>query len=243
VDTGGGMNGDGGPPRWTRAGFAEGARLTLPLLPGVIVMAAAIGTISAQKGLSLIETTLMSALVFGGTSQLVALEAWSPHLGWAGVITVTLVAGTVNLRYFLMTASMRRWLVGLPAWQVYPALLFNVDANWLVAMRYHADGGRDPGIYVGSGITLWLCWTGFSIPGYLLGRLVQDSARYGLDMALILFFAAMLVPLWKGRRRALAWAFGGAVALGTSMLLPGFWFVVAGALAGGVAGGFIDEPE
>jgi predicted branched-subunit amino acid permease len=225
------------------AGFVEGARLTLPLLPGIIVMATAIGTISAQKGLSLVETASMSALVFGGTSQLIALEAWAPHLGWAGVITVMLVSATVNLRYFLMTASMRRWLAGLPAWQVYPALLFNVDANWLVAMRYHADGGRDPTIYLGSGVTLWLCWAGFSIPGYLVGSFVQHPERYGLDLTLILFFAALLVPLWRGKRRALAWTVGGAVALITSVLLPGFWFVVAGALAGGVAGGFIDDSE
>jgi predicted branched-subunit amino acid permease len=235
----------GAPKRaaWTRAGLAEGARLALPLVPGTLVMAAAIGTLAAQKGLTLMETTLMSALVFGGASQLVALEIWTPRFGWAALMTVALVTATVNLRYFLMTASMRPWFAGLPAWQVYPALLFTVDANWLVAMRYHAEGGRDPGIYVGCGGTLWLLWVAGTVPGHVLGGLISDPGRYGLDLALPAFFAAMLVPLWRGARRALPWLIAAVTALAVSALVPGWWFIIAGALAGSVSGGFIHERQ
>lgn len=228
---------------WTRAGLLEGARLALPLVPGTLVMAAAIGTLAVQKGLTLAETVLMSALVFGGASQLVALEIWMPRFGWTALFTVGLVAATVNLRYFLMTASMRPWFAGLPAWQVYPALLFTVDANWLVAMRYHAEGGRDPGIYVGCGFTLWVLWVAGAVPGHALGGLISDPGRYGLDLALPAFFAAMLVPLWGGVWRAIPWLIAAAVALIVSAFLPGWWFIIAGALAGSISGGFIREPS
>jgi predicted branched-subunit amino acid permease len=227
--------------RWSRAGLIEGARLSLPLLPGTLAMAAAIGTLAAQKGMTLLETTLMSALVFAGASQLVALEVWVPRFGWAALATVALVTATVNLRYFLMTASMRPWLVGMPAWKVYPALMFTVDANWLVAMRYHGDGGRDPGVFLGCGVTLWLFWVAGTVPGHILGGLIRDPGRYGFDLALPAFFAAMLVPLWRGPRWALPWAVAGATALVVSLLLPGWWFIIAGALAGSFAGGFVDE--
>jgi predicted branched-subunit amino acid permease len=57
------------------------------------------------------------------------------------------------------------------------------------------------------------------------------------------FFAAMLVPLWRGARRALAWCVAGAVALAVDYFVGGWWFVLAGALAGSAAGGFIDDRE
>lgn len=230
-------------PRWTLDGLAEGARLSLPLLPGTLAMAAAIGTLAAQKGLSLAEITLMSGVVFGGASQLVALEIWTPTFPLGALLTVALVTATVNLRYVLMTASMRPWLEGMPTWKAYPALLLTVDANWLLAMRYRADGGTDPGVFLGSGLMLWLFWVAGTIPGHLLGGLVSDPKKFGLDLALPAFFVAMLVPLWRGPRWAIAWIVAGATALIVSVLLPGWWFIIAGALAGSVTGGFIDERE
>jgi predicted branched-subunit amino acid permease len=204
-------------------------------------MAMAIGTLAAQKGLTLVETVTMSALMFAGASQLVALEVWTPRFTGAALITIALIAGTVNLRYLLMTASMRPWLSGMPAWQIYPALMFTVDANWLVAMRYHGEGGRDPSIFLGSGLILWVFWVAGTVPGHLLGRMVSDPARLGLDLALPAFFAAMLVPLWKGPRWAITWLVAGGVALAASMLLPGWWFIIIGALAGSVSGAFVDD--
>ena len=63
-------------PYWSLAGLRHGVRITLPLLPGTIVFAMALGTIAAQKGLSLFETALMSFLTYSGAAQLVALEIW-----------------------------------------------------------------------------------------------------------------------------------------------------------------------
>ena len=230
-------------PRWTLAGTLQGARMSTALLPGCLAMAMAIGALAAQKGLTLLDTVLMSGILFAGASQLVALEVWSPRFTLAGLITVALVSATVNLRYLLMTASLRPWTHRMPAWQVYPALLFTVDANWLVAMRYRAEGGQDPSVFLGSGLILWVVWVAGAIPGHLIGSLVSDPRAYGLDLALPAFFAAMLVPLWKGPRWALAWLVAGVVALVFSALVPGWWFIIVGALAGSVAGGFVDGRE
>ena len=51
----------------------------------------------------------------------------------------------------------------------------------------------------------------------------------------------MLVPLWRGPRRAAPWAIAGAVALIVQYLVPGYWYIVIGSLAGAFSGGFIDE--
>jgi len=52
----------------------------------------------------------------------------------------------------------------------------------------------------------------------------------------------MLVPLWRGPRRGVAWVIAGAVALAVQHFVPGWWFIVAGSIAGAIAGGFL-EPD
>jgi 4-azaleucine resistance transporter AzlC len=230
-------------PRFTLAGMREGVRLSVALLPGCLAMAVAIGTLAAQKGLDLAETVLMSAVLFAGASQLVALEIWTPRFTLPALVTVALVTAAVNLRYLLMTASLRPWFAGMPASQAYPSLLLTVDANWIVAMRYRREGGADPGVFLGSGLVLWVCWVVGAVPGYLIGSQIADPARFGLDLALPAFFAAMLVPLWRSPRWAITWVVSGAVSLTVWLIVPGWWFIVAGAIAGSVAGGFVDEPD
>jgi predicted branched-subunit amino acid permease len=50
----------------------------------------------------------------------------------------------------------------------------------------------------------------------------------------------MLVPLWKGAGPALPWLLAGTVALTVHALVPGYVFIIAGALAG-VAAAMVTE--
>ena len=69
---------DHGPkPYWSLSGLWQGVRFVLPVLPGAAVFGAAFGAVAAAKGLSFTEAVLMSAIVFAGASQLVAMEIWS----------------------------------------------------------------------------------------------------------------------------------------------------------------------
>jgi 4-azaleucine resistance transporter AzlC len=226
---------------WSRAGFAEGVRLALPVMPGMVMFGMAFGALAAQKGLSLLEAALMSAVVYAGASQFVALEMWPDVATLGGIAAIALVTATVNMRFILMTAALRPWFRDLPSSQSYPALFTVTDPGWLIAMDYHARGGRDAGVLVGGGLSFWLLWVGSTIPGYLLGALVSDQKAFGFDVILPAFFAAMLVPLWRGARRAVPWAIAGGVALLVAAFVPGWWFIIAGSVAGAVAGGMIDD--
>jgi predicted branched-subunit amino acid permease len=228
-------------PYWSLPGLVLGARLCGAMVPGTMVFAAAYGTLAAQKGLTLFETVLMSALVFGGASQLVGLEVWTNPLTISTIISLAVVTGIVNARFILMGASMRPWFGAFPPWQAYTALIGTVDANWIVAMRYRSEGGSDASVYVGAGLTLYVIWTSCAVPGYLLGAFIADPKRFGFDLMVPIFFAAMFVPMWRGVRRAAGWAIAGAVALIAYFLIPGWWFIVIGALTGSIAGAFIDE--
>ena len=230
-----------GKPSWSLAGLRLGALLSLPVLPGMIVFGIAVGATAARKGFSLLDSILMNVLVYGGASQMVAMEVWPERITLASLAALALLTATVNARMLLIGASLRPWLGPLPSWQSYPMLHLSTDPGWLIAMRYRADGGNDAAVFLGSDLLVWTAWLGATTAGYLLGALVADPRRIGLDLVMPIFFAAMLIPLWRGGRRAMAWGVAGAVALATQQLVPGWWFVIAGALAGSIAEGFADE--
>lgn len=230
-------------PYWTLPGLVEGAWRSTALLPGTAIFSLVCGTVAAQKGLSLVDAVLMNALVFAGASQLVALEVWTNPLSVGTIASLALLATIVNARFVLMGAALRPWLGALPAWQVYPPLLLTTDATWIVGMRYRAEGKGDAAIYLGAGLAIWAVWVAAVAPGYLLGAFIADPKRYGIDLMLPIFFAAMLVQFWRGARRAIGWAVAGAVALVAAQLVAGWWFIVIGAIAGSIVGGFVDDAR
>ena len=228
-------------PRWTLEAFRLGAVGMLPLLPGLFAFGMAFGTVAARKGFTLFETVLMSATVFAGMSQVIVVESWPERLTLPAIASAALVAGMVGMRFLLIGASLRPWLGTSSALKVYPTLYLLTEPNWLLSMRYRADGGGDPAFLLGSGVIVWIFWVAAAAPGYWLGAAVADPTVYGLDLVMPAFFTAMLVSLWRGPRRSIAWVIAGAVALLTQMAFGGFWFVLCGSLAGAVAGGLIDD--
>ena len=219
-------------PIVTRAGLLEGVRMVAPALPGVIVFAGAFGAAASAKGLSLFDALAMSALVYAGMSQMVALEAWPAMWNWAAVASLALLTAVVNSRMVLQGAALQPWLKAHPDRFNAAHLFFLTDANWLVGSRYHGEGGRDVGVLIGAGAALWVLWIAFTVPGHLVGGLMDDPRRFALDLVMPVFFAIMLVPLWKGRRAAVPWVVAGLVALVASRLLPGHLFILCGAVSG-----------
>ncbi|EJW12490.1 putative branched-chain amino acid transport protein AzlC [Rhodovulum sp. PH10] len=228
-------------PPYSRAGFRLGMKLALPLVPGGIALALATGASAARIGLSFFENALMCATVFASAAQLVVMEVWPQHFTLGAIAGMMLIVFTVNTRMLLISASLRPWLGGLPGW-IYPTLHLTTDPGWLVSIRYTAQGGRDAGVFFGASVVFAVAWYVATLVGWWLGSLV-DPKTFGVDLVMPIFFAAMLVPLWRGRRAAIPWVVAGAVALATEALFGGFAFIVAGAVAGSLTGGFLGEPE
>ena len=229
-----------GPPV-TLSGAVLGARLTLPLVPGIVVFATAFGAAAAQKGMTLAQVVASSALVYGGAAQMVALEAWRQSWTAAGVIEVALIATVINARMFLMGAALQPWIAGWGAGRTAASAFFLVDASWLIGIRYRNEGGSDFGVFLGAGVFLWVVWVAASVPGFLAGAVVPEPRRFGLDLVMPIFFVLMLVPMWRGLRAALPWAVAALVGISVQALVPGYVFIVAGALAGALAGAFLDD--
>jgi predicted branched-subunit amino acid permease len=231
------------PTRWSMAGFNHGLRLGLPVVPGVIAFGLIVGAVAERQGFTFIQHIALTVLVYSGIAQLVVLELWPKLLDLGTVATFAALTAVIGSRMFLMSVSMRPWFGKLPAWQSYPGLFMLTDASWLIAMRYHGEGGRDPAAYYGAAIIVTLGWIVGTMIGYFLGGFVVEPKKYGLDLVLPVFFAAMLIPLWSGARRAIGWGVAGIVAVAAQQVLPGYWFIIVGAVSGALVGGFLDEGK
>ncbi|WP_262028290.1 AzlC family ABC transporter permease [Microvirga sp. Mcv34] len=227
-------------PHFSAAGLRYGARAALPAFPGFIMFAVAFGTAAAQKGLSLGETLGLSAFVYAGASQMVGLEIWQQAWTPSTILTIMTVTAIVNARMILLGATVQPWLRNEPLARTVLNLFLITEAGWLVGTRYHGEGGRDVGVLLGCGIILWVVWLLATLSGFFAGALVPDPRRFGLDLVMPIFFGVMLVPLWKGAKPALPWLVAGLVSLVVHALVPGYGFIIAGALAGVAAGMLIE---
>lgn len=224
---------------FTREGFRRGARASVPLIIGTFPFGLVVGVISAAKGLSIAETLAMSGLVFGGSSQLLALELWAEP---APVVAVTLAAFVVNLRLAPMGAALAPWLDRLRGARLWGTLATLVDHSFALSMAEMRRGGRDAAFLPGIGVALWCFWMVAVALGHVFGATVRLPPGHPLYFAAPATFCAILVPVWQGVRRDLVpWGLAAAVSLlAWSAGLTAPWPLLAGALAGASLGAWME---
>ncbi|WP_236024809.1 AzlC family ABC transporter permease [Arenibaculum pallidiluteum] len=212
-----------------RAGFIQILPLTIACVPFGLIL----GANAAAKGLSVIEVTLMSALVFAGSAQFVAIDLWQDPAPWAALgLTVLLV----NLRHVLMGASLAGKLDRFGTLGRSIAVFFMADEIWAVAERRAIERGLTPAFYLGAAAPLYLNWLVTTTIGAAVGALVADPRALGFDFAFTAVFIGLVAGFWKGRSSLPVVVASAAAAIAVRHAVPGGWFVVAGALAGiGVA--------
>lgn len=211
----------------------EGLRLCLPVAISVAAYGLVWGVLAGQAGMSLAEVAAMSAFVFAGAAQFVALELWAPVPPVWSLIAATLA---VNLRFVLMTATLRPVFGRLPKGAALWRMHLIADENWAVGMAEMARGRDGAAAMVAGGLLLFVTWLAATAAGRALGTGLDDPARWGLDFAFVAVFLALLVSLWRGLGDLLPWLVAGAVAVAASLLVPGKWYIVLGGLAGSLAG-------
>jgi branched chain amino acid efflux pump len=210
-----------------------GMRESLPVALSVFAYGLVFGVLGRQAGLSGAETILMSAMVFAGSAEFVALGMWATPIPMAGIVMTTLV---VNLRHVLMGAVLSPHLRGLPRSLAYAAAFLLTDESWALTMGAIGKGRGSAGYFIGSGLTVYIAWVGATAVGRLLGGAIRDPARWGLDFAFTTVVIALLAGLWKGKSDLLPWTVAAAVAVTTHAVLPGKWYIVLGGMCGSVVG-------
>lgn len=218
------------------AEFRRGIVACTPILIGVVPFALVLGAQAAQKGLSALEVPLMTGLNFAGGSEFAAIELWTspPH-----ILLIVAITFLVNSRHLLMGAALAPYLRHLPRRKVFPALFVMCDESWALGLadaRRRAAQGIGPAFslpyYAGASIVFYLAWILFTTLGAALGPIIGDIEAYGFGIAFPAVFLVLLRGMWKSFSAARPWFVSLGVAAVTYLVVPGAWYVAAGALSG-----------
>jgi 4-azaleucine resistance transporter AzlC len=203
-------------PGRPRSEFIAGVRAQLPLLLGVTPFGLAYGAYAVEAGIEPGLAQAMSAIVFSGASQFVAVRQMAGDV--AGVVIV-LTAAFVNSRHLLYSASLAPSVEGLPArWRWLLAYLLTDEAYATTAARYRQpDASPHKHWFVlGCGLALWADWQITTAIGVGAGTAVPES--WALDFALPLTFIAVVIPTLTSRPAVAA-----AVVAAVMAVIAGSW--------------------
>ena len=212
-----------------RTEFVAGLRAAAPLLVAMVPIGVVFGAVAIGKGLSPLEASLMSLLVFAGGSQFVAMDLWTHPASWSALGFAALL---VNLRHVLMSASIAGKLDDFRGWRKYAAMLVLTDESWALS-EFRVIANRLTAVFfTGAALSIYIVWNLATLTGALLGSVMGDMSVIGLDFAFPAVFIVLLMGFWKGRETGLVLLASASAACLTHALVPGAWYIAAGALAG-----------
>ena len=219
--------------------FWAGARQTIPLIVGAIPFGIIFGTLAQTSGLSFAGALAMSACVFAGSSQFIALgllAAGSP----LGMIVLT--TWVVNLRHLLYSVGLVPHLKSLGhGWKL--ALGFWLtDETFMVAIQRYRHRDRSPykhWFHLGSAIAMYGNWQLSTLLGLTLGQSLPNAAAWGLDFAMVATFIGMTIPYLTTRPMVATVIVAGGMAL-VARSLPHQLGLMVAAIAGITAGVVIE---
>ncbi|MEM1254125.1 MAG: AzlC family ABC transporter permease [Cyanobacteria bacterium P01_H01_bin.21] len=174
--------------------FWAGARQTIPLIIGATPFGIIFGTLAQSSGLSFGGAMGMSAIVFAGSSQFIALGLLAADTPIGIIILTTWV---VNLRHLLYAVSLVPYVKHLSQVWKLPLGFWLTDENFMVAIqRYRQD---DPSSYkhwfqLGSALAMYVNWQFCTLIGLTLGQSIPNASAWGLDFAMVATFIGMTIP-------------------------------------------------
>lgn len=210
----------------------QGARDVTPLAIGVAVYGMAFGLLAAQAGMSSLEVGFMSAFVFAGSSQIVAVER---IMAGAGALAAIVAGLALNLRLVLVTASIRDVYANRPFWQLLAGAHLTTDENWALMLARRARRGTGGYAYlVGAGLVLMAVWTASTVLGVVFASALPEPRALGMDFAFVAAFIAIVRALWRGKADLGPWLTSAAVVVAAvaSGLVDSSWGIILGGLAG-----------
>jgi predicted branched-subunit amino acid permease len=168
---------------------------------------AAFGAAGVTAGFSILQTCLLSILLFSGASQFAVVGIMGAGGSAVSAIATATLLGFRNTLYGLQMAPILK-VKGLKR---ILAAQITIDESTAVATLQENDADRRRGFYV-TGIGVFVFWNLFTFLGALGASAIGDPAVWGLDAAVPAAFCGLIWPRLKNKTHfvvsavAIAWA-------------------------------------
>jgi predicted branched-subunit amino acid permease len=158
----------------------------------------------------------------------------------ASPLSVIVTTYVVNMRHYLMAATLA------PAFRAFPRRWLPLVAHVLndesFAIAVTRSSAPNAWVYLGSALAIAPAFLGGVAVGTLLGGLVQDPERWGLDFAFPAVFLSLVVTQLRRVRDWLVAAASAAVAVIVAVVIPGNWHIVIAGLSVSTLAALVGDP-
>ena len=168
---------------------------------------AAFGAAGVTAGFSILQTCLLSILLFSGASQFAVVGIMGAGGAAVSAIATSTLLGFRNALYGLQMAPILK-VKGLKR---ILAAQITIDESTAVATLQENDADRRRGFYI-TGIGVFVFWNLFTFLGALGASAIGDPSVWGLDAAVPAAFCGLIWPRLKNKTHfvvsavAIAWA-------------------------------------
>ena len=217
--------------------FQQGIQVGFPIILGYIPVAITYGVLAAQSGMSLLELTLMSTLVYAGASQFMGVNMIAASASMVEIIVATFI---LNFRHFIMSLSFMNEIRDHIPFKGKLALSFTLtDETFAVSSLRKENISKEKGVYfyLAIYIAAYLSWIFGSFLGGLLGEIIPEQLSQSMGVALYAMFIGLLVPTVK---KEMKFGLIAIIAMFINVIFSQFvssgWAIVLGTVLGGLSG-------
>lgn len=173
--------------------FWQGTLAMIPLSIAVLPWGLLAGSFAIDVGLTPFEGQAMSAILFAGSAQLVAMGMIKAG---AGFTTILLTTFFITSRHFLYSVSMRYKISPLSLrWRLSLGFLLTDE---LFAVCGHQSKKQFNRWYaLGAGLSFYFFWNAATFGGIVAGRYIPSLNEFGLEFAVAAMFIAIVIPTIK----------------------------------------------
>ncbi|WP_319946367.1 AzlC family ABC transporter permease [Vibrio methylphosphonaticus] len=172
----------------------------MPLSLAVVPWGFLAGSFAIESGLTFFEGQAMSAVLFAGAAQLVAMGMIKSG---ATLLTMMVTIFFITSRHFLYGLSMRESISPLPLkWRL--GLGFLLTDELFALCGHQSPQQFNRWFALGAGLSFYLIWNVATMIGLVVGSQIPDLQQYGLEFAVAATFIAIVIPTIKSLATLLA---------------------------------------
>lgn len=214
----------------SRPEFFEGALRALPVMVSAGPFAVLFGAVAVANGQTVAEAMLMSATVYAGASQLVSIELFGQSVPmWVVVLSIL----AVNFRHILYSAAITPFMDHFTGAQKALSFFVLTDPQFAETLA-RGESGRPVTFswYAGFGAMIYVPWVALTAVGGLVGSMMGDPAKWGIDILLPLYFMGLVLSFRKRDNFLAVAVVSAVVAIVAQHIVGSPWHISIGALAG-----------
>jgi len=195
-----------------KSNFLLGAKESLPIVLGYLPIGLTLGVTAREAGLVFSNMFAMSSIVFAGSAQFIGVNMIASGSAFITIITTTFF---VNFRHFMMSSAYAPHLHGKPVWALMLIAFGITDESFAIGITKAESGSDQFGLSYLAGLefTAWFSWLTATCLGVLIGSLIPDYQKLGLDFALYGMFIGLIAVMVKSKMHLFVCFLSGALSL------------------------------